>query len=138
MGFNVRLVNNYLSTGSTTLNGVTAGTTTGGNTLLMATVAPGTLSATCAVTAATATITITPKWQVSNDNTTWIDCASMNDAANVVEATGTAAIVTKVLDAPMSAYGWRYARMSVVTGVVTAGAGDLYNMGYNFLKPESF
>jgi len=92
----------------------------------------GNITALVSVTAATSTITFTGKWQVSNDKSTWVDIAGGNNAANVVFATGTASIVTKVLDAPLGVYGWRYARFVFVTGVATGGASDLYSIAYGF------
>jgi len=83
-------------------------------------------------TAATSTLTATGKWQGSNDNSTWVDLASSNNAANVTYTTGTATIVTKSLDAPQGAYGWKYVRFVFVTGVATGAAGDLYSIAYSY------
>src|SRR6185312_1951752 len=90
------------------------------------------LTALVSVTAATSTITFTGKWQVSSDNSTWVDIVGGNNAANVTFATGTATIVTKALDAPQGAYGWKYARFVLVTGVTTGGASDLYSIAYSY------
>lgn len=90
------------------------------------------LTALVSFTAATATLTVTGKWQGSNDGSTWVDMAPSNNAANVVYATGTSAIVTKSLDAPLSAYGWKYVRFVFLTGVTTGGTGDLYSIAYNY------
>jgi len=91
------------------------------------------LSALVSVTAATSTLTLAAKWQVSVDNSTWLDVANgTQNAASVVLATGTAAIVTKVIPAPDVVYGYPYARVAVVTGVTTAAAGDLYAMSYSY------
>lgn len=90
------------------------------------------LSALVSVTPATATLTFSGKWQVSNDNTTWIDATPPNNAANVTLATGTATIVTKTFEAPEAVYGWRYSRFSLVTGVATGAAGDLYSIAYSY------
>ncbi len=83
-------------------------------------------------TAATSTLTATGKWQGSNDNSTWVDLAGANNSANVTFTTGTAAIVTKSLDAPLGVYGWKYARFVFVTGVATGAAGDLYSIAYSY------
>lgn len=119
-----------------TFNTVTAGSAVNGNPLA---VSGGsfqrikTLSAVVAVTAATSTITLTAKWQVSNDKTIWFDVAyAAQNPAAVALATGTAAIVTKVVPAPDAVYGHAYARCVVVVGVATGGAGDLYSIGYNY------
>lgn len=90
------------------------------------------LSALVSFTAATSTLTATGKWQVSNDNSTWVDAAGSGNAANVTFATGTAAIVTKSIDAPIGVYGWKYARFAFVTGVTTGAAGDLYSIAYSY------
>lgn len=91
------------------------------------------LSARVAVTAATATITVAVKFQVSTDGTTFYDVANgSQNAASVVLATGTSAIVTKVFAFPSECWGWKYARLSLVTGVATGAAGDLYAVDYNY------
>jgi len=89
------------------------------------------LSALVSVTAATATLTVSVKWQVSNDATVWVDLANgTNNAASVVFTTGTSSIVTKAIPAPSAVFGWRFARIALVTGVVTGAVGDLYALGY--------
>lgn len=91
------------------------------------------LSALVSVTAATSTLTLAAKWQVSVDNSTWLDVANgTQNAASVVLATGTTTIVTKVLPAPDVVYGYPFARVAIVTGVATAGASDLYAMSYSY------
>lgn len=91
------------------------------------------LSALVSVTAATATLTLAAKWQVSVDGSTWLDIANgSQNAAAVVLATGTAGIVTKIVPAPDSIYGYPFARVAIVTGVATAGASDLYAMSYSY------
>lgn len=96
------------------------------------------LSSQVSVTAATATLTVTAKWQVSLDATTWLDVANgSQNAASVVFATGTSAIVTKVIDAPAGVYAWPYARVALVTGVATGAAGDLYSVGYRARTSQS-
>ncbi len=91
------------------------------------------LSALVSLTAATSTITLGTKWQVSNDNVTFYDVTNgTQNAAAVVFATGTAAIVTKVVEAPPSVYGYAYARIVVVVGVTTGAVGDLYSISYNY------
>lgn len=112
-----------------------SGTVMAGNTLSMVAgnVETGTLSAIFTVTAATSTLTIAAKWQVSQDNgVTWVDATVPQNPANVVLTTGTAAETKKVLDAPAAVYGHDKVRACIVTGVTTAGAGDQYAIGYNF------
>ncbi len=123
-----------VSASSGTLNTLVAGSQVNGNAIFMGALAPkvSKLSAKVAVTAATATLTATVKWQGSNDKSTWVDLASSNNAANVTFTTGTAAIKTESISAPDAAYSWKYARVSVVTGVATGAAGDLYAFDYSY------
>jgi hypothetical protein len=94
------------------------------------------LSALVTVLAETNTFTWSGKWQVSNDNSTFVDLANgPQNAAAVVLATGTAGAdvaVSKSIPAPDAVYGWRYARFVLVTGVATGAAADTYAMGYCF------
>ena len=87
-------------------------------------------------TAATSTLTATGKWQVSNDASTWVDCALPNNAANVTFTTGTAAIKTASIEAPQGVYGWKFARFVFLTGVTTGAAGDLYSIAYSYWQNE--
>lgn len=106
--------------------------------LLAEGVETGTLSANITCTAATASITYTLKWQVSDDNSTWVDCITMNSAANVTLTTGTAAAVSRCVDAPSCVYGKPYARLALVTGAQTAGAGDQYAGSYNYRVSDRY
>ena len=84
------------------------------------------LSATVYTKATTSTLTLTAKWQVSKDGSTWVDCYAMNNAALVAQVTGTGSAVsaTRNLEAPRSVSGMLYARVAVVSGVgVGGGAG---------------
>lgn len=96
------------------------------------------LSALVSVTAATATITVAGKWQVSNDGSTWVDFGNgSQNATAVVLATGTSAIVTKAIPSSEAVFGWRMARFSLVTGVATGAAGDLYSIAYSYRTTRS-
>lgn len=110
-----------------------------GATLDMTKVESGTLSAVCTVDAETNTLTIAAQWEVSNDGTTFYVCSPSNNAANVVLATGTSsadAAVTKCVEANQSVYGWRYARVRLVSGVTTAdGTNDIGGAIYHYRKP---
>ena len=117
------------------INTAVAGTVTAGNAVFMGNVARkvANLQAVVNVTAATATLTWTGKWQVSNDNSTWVDCKGPNNAAAVAIATGTSAATGDVsYDAPLAVYGARYARFALVNGVATGGATDLYAIAYSY------
>lgn len=114
-----------------------------GNTVVMNKVENGTLSAKVAATATTNTLTITVKWQASDDGSNFTDCASSpQNAANVALVTGTGAAVsdTKIFPAPAGVYGKRYARCVAVSGVgVGGGAGvDEASISYNFRLPPHF
>lgn len=92
------------------------------------------LSALLTVLAETSTFTWAFKWQVSNDNSTWVDLANgSQNAAAVVLATGTAGAdtaVSKVMPAPDSIYGWKWARLALVTGGTTGASVDTYAASY--------
>lgn len=91
------------------------------------------LSARVQLTAATSTLTIATKWQVSVDGTNFVDITNgPQNAASVVVTTGTAAIVTKIIPPPDAIYGYPYARLALVTGVTTGAAGDLYVIDYAY------
>jgi hypothetical protein len=122
------------------LNSNAAGTTEGGTYATSGAVALGVntqaianLSALVGVLAETNGITVTPVWQVSNDDTTYVNATPSNDAANVVIATGTAGADTAVsacISAPDSVYGWKFARLAFKNLVQTGATGDLYSVGY--------
>ncbi len=94
------------------------------------------LSCKAVLLAETNTITLSTKWQVSNDNSTWVDVANgSQNAAAVVVGTGTAGAdtaVTRVYPAPDAVYGWQWARMAVVVGVTTGAVGDTYTISYAY------
>lgn len=139
-GFSVSLMNNQLHTTGNFSTDV-SGTVVGGSAVPMGNVVPGSLSARLALTAATSTITLAARWQVSDDNSTWEDC--LLEGADVVAAltdliiaTGTAAIKTVHMGAPDIAYSKKYARVSLVVGVTTGGTSDLYDIKYDWRKPS--
>jgi len=139
MGLNQNKAYNQADTGTTVMTGIVAGTTTGGPTLLMSKVVGNTLSALVTVEAETNTLTISVKWQVSNDNSTWVDVAPYNNAAFVVWATGTGgddAVITKMLPLPASAYGWKYARAAVLNLVADGLIADTYRIGYCYEQDQ--
>lgn len=95
------------------------------------------LSAYLIVTAATSSMTVTPYWQVSNDNTTFATLhAAPNCPINLPVATG-AENVTEVVPAPEKVKGYRYARCMLLVGGATGGATDLFSIGYSY-RQESF
>jgi hypothetical protein len=87
------------------------------------------LSALCAVTLNTGSLTATPKWQVSLDNSTFYDAPPSNNAANVALTTAVSACIV----APPGVYGWPFARLALVMGGGVSGdATDTWAIGYNF------
>lgn len=123
-----------VSSTNVTASGQNSGTVLAGKAIFMGSEygKVGSLTALASFTPATSTLTVTGKWQGSNDNTTWVDAVGPNAPANVTFATGTSTIVTKSVDAPQGAYGWRFARFCFVTGVTTGASGDIGSIAYNF------
>jgi len=119
-----------------------AGTTTGGTGISLANIERSTLSCLFTVLAETNTLTITGKFQVSDDNSTWYDLAGdAQNPANVVLATGTAGAdtaVTRVLPVPPAAFGWKWLRAAIVNGVATGAAGDTYSFSFRCRRFNGF
>jgi hypothetical protein len=119
-----------------------AGSTTGGTALATAGIEPGTLSCLVTVDAETNTITLTAKFQVSDDNSTWYDLAGdAQNPANVLLATGTGgadAAVSMVLPVPTQALGWKYVRAAVVNLVATGAAADTYAFSFRMRYVTGF
>ncbi len=126
---------------TSTLNGVASGTTVG-----MAAVFIGNankrsvegLSANLLLDVETSTLTVAAKWQVSNDKSTWVDLAhAPNNPAAVVVGTGTGgadASITLAIPALEAVYGYKWARIALVTGVTTGASADTYTVGYSYRK----
>ena len=97
---------------------------------------PGTLSATVYALATTNTLTLTAKWQVSNDGSTFRDAYPSNRPSNVAIATGTGGAVTDTIDvaAPDCVYAHLYSRVIVVSGVGVGGglAVDEASIAYSW------
>lgn len=125
-----------VSATSGTFNGVTSGSAVNGTAVFLGGQNKRTtgLAANLTVLAETNTFTITAKWQVSADNSTWVDASLANNAANVTLATGTSGTdtaVSRYLPAPdLSAAN--YARVVLVAGGTTGGSSDTYSISYNF------
>jgi hypothetical protein len=129
--------NQHIVTG--TLNTVSNAAVTGASLFLgmqSDKVAEGTLSAYLILTAATASLTITPSWQVSNDGSTWttVKLNSLNTAAIAV-ATG-AQNVTTAIEPPRMVHGYQWARCLLNVAGATGGASDLYSVGYSYKQPD--
>lgn len=124
------------SGGSGNLNTVTSGSTVGGTAVIPTQWASGSVSCLFNVLAETNTLTITGKFQVSHDNSTWYDLAGdAQNPANVTMATGTAgadSATTRVLPVPPSATAWEYLRAAVVVGGTTGASADTYAMTFQY------
>jgi hypothetical protein len=125
------------SSSTGTFNTVASGASVNGTTIQIDGVETGTLSALAVLDAETNTITLTPYWQVSADQTTWYNVVNQVNSAFTVTATGTAgadATVSRVVDAPMSVYGWRFCRVAVLVGGTTGTTNDTYTLSYAYCK----
>lgn len=119
-----------------------AGTTTAGTALSTVGIERDTLSCHVNVDAETNTITLTAKFQVSDDNSTWYDLAGdAQNPANVLLATGTGgadAAVDRVLPVPTQALGWKWVRPALVNLVATGAAADTYSFTFHFRVDQDF
>lgn len=119
-----------------------AGTTTAGTAISTQNVEVGSLCCLFTLLAETNTLTLTGKFQVSDDNSTWYDLAGdAQNPANVVLATGAAGAdtaVTRVLPVPPSAMSWKWIRAAVVNGVATGAAGDTYAFSFRCRRVSGF
>lgn len=117
-----------------TASGLTAGTVVPGNAVEIGDSSKQkveALSAYVEATASTDLLTWASKWQVSNDGSNWIDLVNgSQNAASVALTTGSAAQVKKAIPAPDSVYGWRKARLALITGGATGATADAYSIGY--------
>jgi hypothetical protein len=121
-------------------DGLAAASTIAGNAVDTSRISKDSLSALVTVDCETSTMTLVAKWQVSNDNSTYVDVALTNNAANVTLATGTSgadATVTKAIVAPGAVFGWNFARLVLVTGVAQGTTSDTYSIGYCYRTREA-
>lgn len=139
MGLNARLKPGAAvsATGATGFTGA-APQTVAGATLSAAAlrIETGSLSANVYAKATTNTLTLTAKWQVSLDGSTFRDCYLANRPANVTIVTGTGSAVTDTItvDAPAACYGMPYCRLIVVSGTGSGGGAgvDEAKITYNY------
>lgn len=99
-------------------------------------VVPGSLSAYCVMNVTANTMTLTGKWEVSANGSTWIEAKTANGAANVALVTGTGGLVTTkvAVSAPDAVYGWSKVRFKLVSGAAAGGGAgvDEASISYNF------
>lgn len=113
-----------------------AGSTTAGTAVQPLQWERASVSCLATVLAETNTLTLTVKFQVSLDNSTWYDVAGdAQNPANVLLATGTAGAdvaVSRVFPVPPSATRWPWLRAAVVNGVATGAVGDTYAFTFQY------
>lgn len=135
MGLNNSIKNGQRAVASTAIAGA-SGTTIGLPSVSMVreNVETGTLACTATIGVTTNTLTVSGRWQVSLDDSTYVDCAGSNNAAAVTIVTGSGVLqtVTKSYEAPAGVYGYPYARFAILTGVTAGGAGDTYLGSYSY------
>jgi len=107
---------------ATTLNTLVAASVVTGNTLTCGTLAPGSVSALVTATIVTGSLTVTPKWQASEDGTNFYDLSIV--ALPAISATGSRFV-------PLPDGSWRYVRLALTTAGATGGASDFYAISYS-------
>jgi len=139
MSFPARFFKGAAATGN--LDSIAAGGSVGGTVYPTNEIAVDTLSCEFTVKADTNTLTISAHWQVSHDNSTWVDIKPSNGAAYVALVTGTGMAgtpVTVTLQGPSGALGWEYVRPAVKVGVTTGTTNDTYSMQVCYRKFNGF
>lgn len=132
--------NQHVATGTAT--GVGPGSAVSGNTVFLGknTQKVSDLSAVLTVDAETSTLTLTPRWQVSNDESTWYTMpGAASNPASLPIATGTSGAddsVSTAIPAPPGIGGWQFARCQLVVGTVTGTDSDTYSIGYTYRVPR--
>ena len=133
MGFPIRRVTLSADTGN--LDAITAGGgEVAGSAVRTGQFAQGTLQALVEVTIATGSLTIAPKWQVSDDDSTYYDLREGSGPAPVTfTATG-----SRVLAAPEAARAWKFARPALVVAGADATAADTYSITSRYVRRQAF
>lgn len=142
MAFPVKTFKGAAVTGTLTAAPV-AGTSTSAAGLVLQTaqIEHGTLSCEFTLLAETNTITLEGRWEVSDDNSTWVDMPVQNNATVTVIGTGTAGAdtaATKSVPAPGAVVGYRYVRPVVVNRVATGAVGDTWSMTLRYRLRSQF
>lgn len=97
----------------------------------------GTLCALVYANAKTNNLTISAKWQCSDDNSTYRDATTQNNAANVVIVTGTGSDVNdyKVIPCPSEIASFPFVRLQLYTGASSAdGTNDTGTISYRYIR----
>lgn len=85
----------------------------------------------------TSTITVATKWQVSNDNTNWVDFRDKNGTTRTtVAAAGTGSLVTTQYVQAFDGVNcpFPYVRIAALVGVTTGAAGDNVTASYQYRR----
>lgn len=111
---------------SSAITAVAAGTDVTGTAVSTSNMAnDGAMFAEIAMGVKTSSLTMTPSFDVSVDNSTWLPYKQTNNAANVATAAGTGSLVTTtVVIALPNAKAWPYVRAKITTAGATAHATD--------------
>lgn len=131
--------NQHVATG--TANGV-SNSTVAGNALFLGknTQKVADLSALVTVLAETNGLTMTPRWRVSNDNSTYYTLpTNANNPASVAIATGTAgadAATSVAVPAPAAALSYQFAKLELSIGGATGTTLDTFSIGYTYRVPR--
>lgn len=97
-------------------------------------VEPGSLCALVAVTIATGSVAIAPRWQVSDDDSAFYDLREGAGPAPVtITATG-----NRVLAAPKAASAWKFARPVLFASGADATTGDTYSVTTRYIRRSVF
>ncbi len=126
----LRYIIGTASTGS--LTGVGPNTTLGqaGPVIETRLVQPGQMICLLSVEPETASITAAPRWQVSDDNSTWKQLTDPTGDLGSGWGTGTTgddAAVERAIPCPLAAWGSRWVRPAIQVGGATGGTADLYS-----------
>jgi len=87
---------------------------------------PGTLAAYVEADC-TGSVTWTPAWRVSDDNTTFYNLAV---EGNVAETAISVTTTGRMLSAPQAVHGFRYARLRLTTGGATGVTANVCEISY--------
>lgn len=137
MGINEQIITGVRPSGTLAIAGAAPQTANGLSLSIVEwRVAQGTLAANVSGTVTTNLITLTGKWQVSDNGSTWKDSFNSNSAANVVIITGDGGADTfsRAVSGHDGLYGFRYVRYVITSGAAAGGGAgvDEVAISYNF------
>ena len=140
MSFNSKVKYNQKAIAATAVTAVAAASTVGtaaSNVVQCQLIAPGTiLACNVSMVVKTTNLTLTPKWQGSNDGVTFVDLYALNSAANVATAAGTGSNVTTARTLILNGQPpFKVVRVVFLTAGATAHAtDDTYALNYNWIE----